>query len=245
MRITEAAQGVQRSGFPEAYEDHAEDARALASALTGYSPGAFTCVVRHGDLDAEEPGERRADRRARARRSPTSSGSSAACRWAGSRPTASAPATWRARRTTTAARSTSSSGRSTTRTCGAGWAVAQYLVANAGRLGIDHVIFDDRIWSSGLRSEQGWRDYDAPVRRRPRHRPPGSSSSTATTCTSTWSRAADSANLGTSVGTQPGAVARLRDPAAPHCCQSGSSLDGDAEPCGVRRAEETTWDRPR
>ena len=39
MRITEAAQKVQRSGFPEAYEDHAADARALASALTGYSPG--------------------------------------------------------------------------------------------------------------------------------------------------------------------------------------------------------------
>ena len=38
MRITEAAQKVQRSGFPEAYQDHAEDARALASALTGYSP---------------------------------------------------------------------------------------------------------------------------------------------------------------------------------------------------------------
>ena len=39
MRITEAAQEVQRSGFPEAYEDHAADGRALASALTGYSPG--------------------------------------------------------------------------------------------------------------------------------------------------------------------------------------------------------------
>ena len=52
MRITEAAQEVQRSGFPEAYEDHAEDARALASALTGYSPGGqFTCVV-------QEPTER-------------------------------------------------------------------------------------------------------------------------------------------------------------------------------------------
>ena len=37
MRITEAAQQVQRSGFPEAYEDHAADGRALASALTGYS----------------------------------------------------------------------------------------------------------------------------------------------------------------------------------------------------------------
>ena len=45
MRITEAAQKVQRSGFPEAYEDHATDGRALASALTGYSPAAFSCVV--------------------------------------------------------------------------------------------------------------------------------------------------------------------------------------------------------
>jgi hypothetical protein len=45
LRITEAAQQVQRSGFPEAYEEHAEGARALASALTGWSPGRFTCVV--------------------------------------------------------------------------------------------------------------------------------------------------------------------------------------------------------
>ena len=50
MRITEAAQRVQRSGFPEAYEDHADDARALASALTGYSPGGlFSCVVHEHD----------------------------------------------------------------------------------------------------------------------------------------------------------------------------------------------------
>ena len=46
MRITDAAQKVQRSGFPEAYQDHAPDARTLASVLTGYSPGGkFTCVV--------------------------------------------------------------------------------------------------------------------------------------------------------------------------------------------------------
>ena len=37
MRITEAAQKVQRSGYPEAYEEHAEGARALASALTSSS----------------------------------------------------------------------------------------------------------------------------------------------------------------------------------------------------------------
>ena len=48
MRITEAAQEVQRSGYPEAYEDHAADARSLASALSGNSgDGKFGCVVRH------------------------------------------------------------------------------------------------------------------------------------------------------------------------------------------------------
>ena len=43
MEITVAAQAVQRSAFPEAYADHERDARALASALTGNSPGAFSC----------------------------------------------------------------------------------------------------------------------------------------------------------------------------------------------------------
>jgi hypothetical protein len=41
-----------------------------------------------------------------------------------------------------------------------GWAIAQYLVAHADRLLVDHVIFDDRIWSAGTRSEAGWRDYE-------------------------------------------------------------------------------------
>ena len=38
MKVTEAAQLVQRSAFPEAYADHEADARVLASALTGSSP---------------------------------------------------------------------------------------------------------------------------------------------------------------------------------------------------------------
>jgi hypothetical protein len=45
-----------------------------------------------------------------------------------------------------------------------GWAVAHYLVAQADRLDIQHVIFDDRIWTSGGRSDDGWRDYDPPSR---------------------------------------------------------------------------------
>src|SRR3954452_81715 len=43
MKITEAAQRVQRSAFPDAYADHEADGRALASALTGYSPARFSC----------------------------------------------------------------------------------------------------------------------------------------------------------------------------------------------------------
>lgn len=35
MRLTEAAQAVQRSGFPEAYAEHEVEARAWATALTG------------------------------------------------------------------------------------------------------------------------------------------------------------------------------------------------------------------
>jgi hypothetical protein len=45
MDINDAAQLVQRSGFPEAYAQHEGYARALASALRGYSPAAFTCQV--------------------------------------------------------------------------------------------------------------------------------------------------------------------------------------------------------
>src|SRR5690554_3307645 len=45
MAITVAAQEVQRSGFPDAYAQHEAMSRAWASALTGHSPGAVTCVV--------------------------------------------------------------------------------------------------------------------------------------------------------------------------------------------------------
>ena len=48
MEITDAAQAVQRSGFPEAYADHEEEGRLWASALTG-NGGAVTC-----DLDAAD-----------------------------------------------------------------------------------------------------------------------------------------------------------------------------------------------
>jgi hypothetical protein len=39
-----------------------------------------------------------------------------------------------------------------------GWALAQYLVANAARLEINTVIFDGQIWTAA-KGDQGWRSY--------------------------------------------------------------------------------------
>lgn len=41
--VTDAAQDVQRSAFPDAYAQHESRGRAFASSLTGYSTGALVC----------------------------------------------------------------------------------------------------------------------------------------------------------------------------------------------------------
>jgi len=43
MAITQVAQEVQHSGFPQAYADHEEEGRILASTLAGHSPGGIGC----------------------------------------------------------------------------------------------------------------------------------------------------------------------------------------------------------
>jgi hypothetical protein len=43
MQITEVAQKVQKSAYPEAYADHEQEGRVLASALSGHSPGGLGC----------------------------------------------------------------------------------------------------------------------------------------------------------------------------------------------------------
>ncbi len=43
MRITEIAQEVQRSAYPEAYADHEHEGRYIASAISGHSPGGLGC----------------------------------------------------------------------------------------------------------------------------------------------------------------------------------------------------------
>lgn len=161
MRITEAAQAVQRSGFPEAYEDHAEDARALASALTGYSPGGrFSCVVRtDSDLVLERPRANGLTPRADAvRRDVERAYGDLAL--GGFAPDGvrdghqEGSAHYDGRAIDIFVRPISEANNRL------GWSIAQYLVAHADRLDLQHVIFDGRIWSSGARSGQGWREYD-------------------------------------------------------------------------------------
>jgi hypothetical protein len=160
MRITVAAQKVQRSGYPEAYQDHAADARALASALTGNSPAAFSCVV-HGStrLAAQQAGPRGLTPRADAvRRSLLRAfGDLSLGGYAPGGVTeghVKGSAHYDGRAIDVLVRPVSADNRRR------GWAVASYLVAHASRLHVDHVIFDKRIWSAGPRSKSGWRDYD-------------------------------------------------------------------------------------
>jgi hypothetical protein len=130
MRITEAAQKVQRSGYPEAYEDHAADARALASVLTGYSPGGhFTCVV-------NEPTKRGSARRVM-RQVKRAYGDIDIAR-TGSRQDLAVSL---------------NSGEAGERL---GWSVAQFVVAYGARLRPEEVAYAQMRWRAGRDSEEGW-----------------------------------------------------------------------------------------
>ena len=159
LRITEAAQQVQRSGFPEAYEDHADDARALASALTGYSPEAFTCVVRGEDVSSEDIEDNGLTPRANDVRrdlekafGDLSLGGFAPGGVSTGHSEGSAH--YEGRAIDLFLRPVNEPNNRM------GWAISHYLLAHGDRLQVDHVIFDDRIWSGGVRSDAGWRDYD-------------------------------------------------------------------------------------
>jgi hypothetical protein len=130
MAITVAAQKVQRSAFPDAYQAHEPDARALASALTGYSLGGrFACVVhtstqrgtaRHveaaltaayGDLGPARTGTRQD---------------------VGVPMPAGTPG------------------------LRLGWSVAQFVDAHAKELHVTRITFDHKQWRVGSPSESGW-----------------------------------------------------------------------------------------
>ena len=127
MPVTVAAQRVQRSGYPSAYATYEQDARALASALTGYSPAAFACHLAAASA-TQPPAARRAValRRALA----PAFGSTHVRVASGSHVEVAAAGTAR------------------------GWALASYVVSHASALGVSSVSYAGRSWTAG--DDRGW-----------------------------------------------------------------------------------------
>ena len=160
LEVTVAAQEVQRSAYPDAYADHEADARVLASALTGQSYRAFRCTVTdepdQAPTQLDDAGlTERADvvrRDLEAAFGPQALGGFAAGGVRDGHMPGSAH--YEGRAVDVFVRPISEANRER------GWAMAHYLVAQAARLNVRTVIFDNRIWTSGWRSADGWRRYD-------------------------------------------------------------------------------------
>jgi len=161
MDITKAAQAVQRSAYPDAYRDHELDGRALASALTGNSGAALTCVVGQPDVGKQPMrGDGLTARANTVRRAVL--GAYGDLPLGGFAPGGvgsghmSGSAHYEGRAVDIFFRPISPD--QTIR----GWALANYLVANASRLQIEHVIFDRMVWTAGADSRRGWHTYHPP-----------------------------------------------------------------------------------
>jgi hypothetical protein len=160
LAITVAAQKVQRSAFPDAYADHEQDARVLASALTGYSPAAFACTVDVADRAPEEAGGSGLTPRAETMLAGMRS-AFGELSVGGFDPNGvtsghiEGSAHYEGRAVDVFFRPVTEDERRK------GWSLAQWAVANADRLGIATVIYDRQIWSAA-RSDEGWRTYEYP-----------------------------------------------------------------------------------
>lgn len=126
-----AAQDVQHSADSSgsSYQQHATDARTFASALSGYSPAAFSCVV-VGDTSYGDA--------ASVITSLQQGYGSTINAQRGLRENVNVPV------------EASTTGQQL------GWSVAQYAVAMAADLHIKAVLFDHKKWATGSASSNGW-----------------------------------------------------------------------------------------
>jgi hypothetical protein len=121
MRVTDAAQKVQRSAYPNAYEKWADESAVLAKALTGRATGAVECTIN---------GE------------PTLRGAAAATALA-----AGMRLDWGKGLDTVEA---AQPGGLTVavKDVKAGWRYAHWLVSHASSTGVERVRFADRVWDA-------------------------------------------------------------------------------------------------
>ncbi|MFC3686757.1 hypothetical protein [Aquipuribacter hungaricus] len=149
LEITDAAQQVQRSGFPEAYADHEGEGRALASSLYGLSPATLVCELPPLErAGGEQPADAAAADMVSALQTWATEG------WQASAVEAGAPAEGEEADPSSAATvvldaaGAAEPGRTA-------WALAHSAVALAERHRVVRVEVDGRVWDRG-EAEAGW-----------------------------------------------------------------------------------------
>ncbi|MFD9128073.1 hypothetical protein [Kitasatospora sp. NPDC059571] len=173
MPLTDAAQQVQKSGYPQAYAKHESNATLVSSVLTGREPAALNCVVH----ELADPAA------AASAASPAASSGTAAAAGTPAAAPPSSPArrsqdvTERVRREfgrvvavgpaapaakdarpvlALSPQASASAGAGPEALRQSGWAVAQWAVAQAQELGIGAVAYDGKVWRFD-RPSDGWR----------------------------------------------------------------------------------------
>ncbi|MFD5320484.1 hypothetical protein [Streptomyces sp. NPDC127098] len=134
MPLTEAAQEVQRSAFPDEYAKHEPNASLLAAALTGRAAAALNCTV---DTAAEErvTGSVAAVNALMVREF----GEGVETVGDGALLTVSVPGS---------------------EETGRGWELAHWSLAHSAELGIERITFGSLVWEAD-RSREGWRQAGA------------------------------------------------------------------------------------
>ncbi len=165
LPLTEAAQKVQKSGFPLAYAKHEGDAALLAAALTGRRPGALNCVtpvtpvtpVAAGEASGGDPAKVRARllREFGSRVVPRITETSAGAGDEAARDAENAAAGGRPDRRTVSVASAAAGSGGRGDGLRQGWVLAHWAVAHAGELKVEKVSFGDREWSART-SDRGW-----------------------------------------------------------------------------------------
>lgn len=135
MRVTEAAQRVQRSAYPEAYQQWAPDARVLSRALLGRVGGAVACRVTASTAPARGPVA--VDRLRGA----------LAAQWGQDADRRAAEVVAQELAAVTGAAPAGAAAVSLEAVDHrAGWRYAHWLVAHAGAHGVQRIHFHDQVW---------------------------------------------------------------------------------------------------
>ncbi|WP_441250394.1 hypothetical protein [Kitasatospora sp. McL0602] len=161
LPLTDAAQQVQKSGYPQAYAKHETNATLLASVFSGREPAALNCVVHAFYAPPDASGSAAPGDAAAPAATPAATPAAAVAahqpqdvsdrvrrefgKAVSAAPAAKADKDPRAVLAVTPQPATGSDGGPDAQRQG-GWAVAQWAVAHAQELGIGAVAYDGKVW---------------------------------------------------------------------------------------------------